>query len=637
MKKILYILGLFALVTLVSCEDFLTKDSDSIFSQEYIFSSEQEVFKVLNEVYATNVYYWTAKAASSEVFHSNTDVEFFNVTSENASISSAYSYCPSAASGKETASWNYLYKGINEANDIIEGILASPLYAKADKNEKSLIIQYYGEAVTLRALFYLELVRIFGDVPYRRISAKADQDLVLGATDRDIILTDMINDVKGVEPMMYWASDLQYGVEVVSREFCQGLIARMALTRGGWSLRPDLNNPSDKGKMWRPDDWLDYYRIAEEYAGKAIASHKHSLTRSYTQLWDDVCNWITPNDDDNIFDIAVRKGEGNYGYWISVAIENPGANGFNQYGYASGGPRLNPLYPLSFDPKDLRIETEYAMYRYTKRLEMELNNALNPTTAKYNRLRCRVPLGDRSNIGSGMNYTYMRYADILLMYAEAANEVNNGPTAEAIECLKAVRRRAFDVSDYAEKVDAYVAAHSSKEEFFNAIVDERAWEFGGEKVRKYDLARWNLFSKKVYEMYYKMYEIGLTANDVAGCDPQYSNYPAKIWYKNGLPVPETWIKAATSYSDIVGVYDNIPDKTDDGYKAQAYCSTFVTQDKATLTWERAAFLKWSFAGFINPNNEDSVNPETDPVRYLNPIPADAIYRHKGKLQNYYGF
>jgi hypothetical protein len=93
----------------------------------------------------------------------------------------------------------------------------------------------------------------------------------------------------------------------------------------------------------------------------------------------------------------------------------------------------------------------------------------------------------------------LRYADVLLMFAEAENELN-GPTGAAQDAMRRVRQRAFAPAHWPDKVDAYVAAISGgKESFFDAIVDERAWEFGGEMIRKYELIRWGIYGEKMTE------------------------------------------------------------------------------------------------------------------------------------------
>jgi hypothetical protein len=86
------------------------------------------------------------------------------------------------------------------------------------------------------------------------------------------------------------------------------------------------------------------------------------------------------------------------------------------------------------------------------------------------------------------------------MYAEAVNEIS-GPTGEAQDALRRVRQRAFPSSVWDEKVDAYINdVAASKESFFEAIVNERAWEFGGEMIRKYELIRWGNYSEKMGTM-----------------------------------------------------------------------------------------------------------------------------------------
>jgi len=122
----------------------------------------------------------------------------------------------------------------------------------------------------------------------------------------------------------------------------------------------------------------------------------------------------------------------------------------------------------------------------------------------------------------------MRYADILLMYAETENEINEGPTPEAKAALSKVRERAFESDLWPTKVTAYIESVSgSKEDFFEAIVDERAWEFGGEMLRKTDLVRWNLLGPKIREMKEESHKI---IND----DPKYVDLvPNYIFWQTG--------------------------------------------------------------------------------------------------------
>ena len=122
----------------------------------------------------------------------------------------------------------------------------------------------------------------------------------------------------------------------------------------------------------------------------------------------------------------------------------------------------------------------------------------------------------------GVNKIYMRYAEILLMAAETANELQ-GPSAAA-PYLKELRMRAFDPSLHSTKVDAYVNALGSKQQMFDAIVEEHKYEFTGEMERKQALIRWNLLETNLVEAKAKMFDLQQRAGD-------YFDVPSTLYYK----------------------------------------------------------------------------------------------------------
>ena len=112
-----------------------------------------------------------------------------------------------------------------------------------------------------------------------------------------------------------------------------------------------------------------------------------------------------------------------------------------------------------------------------------------------------------SSGSTGINFPYMRYADVLLMNAEAINELE-GPTKEAQESLRQVRSRAFDDQG---AVNTYVTnAASSKEKFLQAVLDERKWEFAGENIRWRDLVRNNLYSQEVVYSFLRYLSVAMS-------------------------------------------------------------------------------------------------------------------------------
>ena len=114
-------------------------------------------------------------------------------------------------------------------------------------------------------------------------------------------------------------------------------------------------------------------------------------------------------------------------------------------------------------------------------------------------------LGNITEGSTGINYPYMRYADVLLMYAEAANELNGGPTDKAIDCLMQVHNRAFLEGD----PEFIAQAQSGKEAFQKAVLDERKWEFAGENSRWRDLVRTNTYGEELVYSFLRYYSAGM--------------------------------------------------------------------------------------------------------------------------------
>jgi starch-binding outer membrane protein, SusD/RagB family len=120
----------------------------------------------------------------------------------------------------------------------------------------------------------------------------------------------------------------------------------------------------------------------------------------------------------------------------------------------------------------------------------------------------------------GYNWSMIRFSDVLLMYAEAVNEINSGPTPEAILAFEEVRKRA-----YRGNTGMIGVTPTTKAGFFDAIVNERFLEFGHEGIRKYDLLRWNLLATKIAEARAKIQQI---RDRVA----PFNNVPQYIYWRN---------------------------------------------------------------------------------------------------------
>jgi starch-binding outer membrane protein, SusD/RagB family len=144
-------------------------------------------------------------------------------------------------------------------------------------------------------------------------------------------------------------------------------------------------------------------------------------------------------------------------------------------------------------------------------------NELN--TGKYRR-DWRVPLLPGTVLNVGYNWVMIRFSDVLLMYAEAVNELNGAPTAQAIKAFEDVRKRAYKGNE--SKIGT---TPTDKAGFFTAVANERYLEFGHEGIRKYDLLRWGQLADKLTEARNKIEQLR-TGSGI------YANVPDTVYWKN---------------------------------------------------------------------------------------------------------
>lgn len=345
----------FALVItlgLVSCKKFLDTDSPSNFTQETIYANVSDATKGVSSIYALfNQDAFTSRLSNS--FIPNTDIEVGGVGAapEN-SRRDIWAIEATDGNGDIRTVWNNAYSAINRANLAIEGIEQSAIAEQADMK------QLLGEAKTLRALWYYWLVNYWGDIPFKLKPTQGGDNLYLPRTGRDTILSTLIQDLISIVPNMKPASQLSYGVETVNREFAQGLIARLALCRGGYWLYPDMT-------MKRKDDYLTYYQIAKEYSKKVIDESGHTLNVKFADIFDNQSKWIVDSKTDVLFEVAFAPGFGDVGWNIGVAVDA----GEHSYGSGSSYMPFNPAYVYSFDTLDTRLSKTAAFIKYNSKLE----------------------------------------------------------------------------------------------------------------------------------------------------------------------------------------------------------------------------------------------------------------------------
>jgi hypothetical protein len=667
MKKYLYIVFVAAALLMASCNDFMDVESRSKTTEEAAFTTVATARDVVAAIYASLL---SGELYGEKYFYHyalNSDVEFstFDAMIKNVGGNDFKCFDGEASSGDAAKTWQAFYRGVERANIAIYGIENSELYKSESTSEddKAALDQLLGEAKTLRAMLMHDVVVFFGDVPFPTVPSfhRPEEEQIPSMRSREDILAQLIDDVKAIAPKMLPSS--QTTIERASQEFAYAMIARMALTRAGYSLRPDKENPTSVGTMQRPADYLDYYAVAMEYAGKLIDLGTHTLNgASFAEVFVKECNYELAVGGDPIFEIPFTKGiNGTLGYRTgprgrlspeSVTTQN------NVWGESGGNIKLNSFYRYSFDENDLRLDATVGMWDYDYNgtpIIIGTGNDYGHYANKWSKFWATPSnaMGVASKNDTGINFPYMRYADVLLMYAEAVNEVENGVSgangAKAQEALKQVRRRAFPAESHGTKVDGYVAtAGASKESFFQAIFNERKWEFGGEAMRWKDLVRWNLYAKVVYEVFWDYYKMGAYKNgEYLENWEYYANtqmFPDIIYYNN----PSTLVVANPGD---VNVYQNLTLPVLDirglhgpaNYPGTGYASMepfkWGTAD-AVYPDPRCCY---SLKGYIRGGREANhrlFNPQNlPPVRYILPIPFQVITLAQGKegYVNYYGY
>ncbi len=583
-------------------DDFMEPDSISTFDNQYIYSNVDDARNGVNAIYS----YFNQDAFRSRLsnnFTGNTDIEHQSGWTSNGDRYQIWNLDALPSNRDLDIVWTYAYRAIRDANIAIEGINLSGNLESQDQTVRKTMHHLLGEAYTLRAYWYSMLIYYFGDVPYVISAPKAGQEFNLPKTHRNDILSGEINRLMEVEENMMWADQTTYGVEQVNREYTLGMIARLSLQRGGYYLKPNLS-------LARDSDYLEYYQIAKQYTQKLITLKDRPLPEDFAQIFLNNVTFQTPLNSEILFEVPFSLNSGDVGWNIGIEVEG-GPTSSHAYGSGNNYMAMPVTYYFSFDTLDIRRDVTCGLYRINKDFEAEfIDGPMNISQGKWGRHLLTTPPGASTAKSTGINWPMMRYADVLLMFAEAENELN-GPTPAAQDALKRVRRRAFKSEDWAEKVDQYVAEISAdKSSFFDAIVDERAWEFGGEMIRKYELIRWGIYSEKVAETVEGLKKLADEAYNGTTDLPDYMYWKLDQEGKFTILNPNQKVVAPPDDS-----WNQVP------FLLDLHDETTTYDEWITRDWEN----------YIN-------GPKPGVVRYIFPIPTIAVENSQGTLSNDgYGF
>lgn len=444
-------------------------------------------------------------------------------------------YTLSAANTDIVNTFNQFYAGIERANNCIYYIPKMPQFTSGSAADKQELQRLLGESLVIRAQLYYELVRIWGDVPAQWAPSAFVPDLFLPRSNRDSIYDHIIADLATAKPLLPWRTETSQD-ERFTKGTAMALRAKIALFAGGYSLR-------QSGQMSRLNNYLDYYKITKAETDTLISRRdQHNLfAGGYKSFWRDVVD-------------AHKAVDASGELIMQVAMAN-GTNSDSKIG-AQNGTKINgvggslgnmlPTYFYQFDSTDERRDVTFVAFEVVRDLYGRGHASNSIYDGKFRRDWITNPsyyMSSGATTGTNpvtltpasntaiqnfqLNWPLIRFSDVLLMNAEVDNEINNGPSANAIAYFKEVSQRG-----HSGNAALVPTVPTDKAGFFKLLVRERGLEFGGEGIRKFDLIRWNLLGTALAETKANL------ANMAAGnamAAPSYMAPPPAYTLTNTLP------------------------------------------------------------------------------------------------------
>lgn len=448
MKK-LSILFISAGVVFVSCNK-LKEDPASIITTGQFYETGADAIAAVNAVYST---LHSDPAGDFPIYGRNlnlllengSDNQVFSPSNTNPDVRALGTTTYVASNDRIKKIWQQHYYGISRANVAIDRIPE----IQFDTTQRSRLVR---EAKFVRALLYFNLVRLYGDVPlilHDPSTTNVDQ-LKVPRTSKAEVYQQIINDLTDANllPNSYTGGDIGRATSGAAH----ALLAKVYVTRKEWTSA--LSE-------------LQKVLTAGTFPG-ATGPYNYTLFENYK----DAFQKPTKNGKEHIFSVQFETALG-----ARNSTQNLSGGNFNSFNISTWpGDLPADGLPSIFEAEDKRKDVTFFIKQ------------LNPTTGKvvtFNETRFAkfidfslTPLTNQAQ--SGINYPVIRYADILLLYAEVLNELNGGPTVEAFEAINKVRARS-GLSLFDEGF--------TQDEFRDAIFLERRKEFVQEGQRWFDLVR----------------------------------------------------------------------------------------------------------------------------------------------------
>lgn len=458
--KLRSLIIIYGLISILGCSNFLDEDIQGKYSTLTFYKTAEHALLAINACYEPLAF--TSIENNIWVFGdvASDDATKGGIPGDQSEISFIENFETNPDNGYVEAIWEHYYNGISRTNEVISNV---PGIDMDDILKK----KYVAEANFLRAYYYFQLVNIFGEIPLKTEPVKTSDDLHVPVSSVEIIYEQIETDLlSAINDLPADISPANLGRASQGAAF--GLLAKVYLYR---------ENYTDALVYVDALESLNIYRLLDVYKHNFMVDYENNqesifeiqhLTNQFPFQGNSLNQWFAPQQEN--------------GYFFNV----PRQNFIDEFEVSQGGvvdPRLD--YTVGREGQ-LWINGE------------TFNPAWSPTGFIQKKHLQPLEEINRGTKGNGdLNYTYMRYSEILLIKAEALNELNR--QSEALIPLNAVRKRARESYLFDEDIHGFgtipdgllpIVEELSKSDVQLAIMHERRVELGFEFHRYFDLMRY---------------------------------------------------------------------------------------------------------------------------------------------------